>query len=121
MDWLLDNCLSIVVVQLSRGLANKTAAGAGASHHSFDIKHFATHAVDNSVWKAMEIELTVVTSDSAPAFRIGLDSPQRALELVQKYITESRLPVFIPKRRLLHLLIGLRMTYDAHEAYAGCS
>lgn len=65
-------------------------------HHGFDVDRVDADAVNDGVRKAVEVELAIVASDFAPAFRLGHDPAQRALELVQEGIAQARLPLLIP-------------------------
>ena len=56
-------------------------------HHCFDEQRLATQAVDNGIWKAMEVELAVVALDDAPPLRLRHYASQCALEFVEKLLT----------------------------------
>src|SRR5437867_7407164 len=61
-------------------------------HHRFDVNGVGTHAVNDGVGKAVEVELAIVAPDFAPAFRLGHDAAQGAFKLVQEGVAQARLP-----------------------------
>jgi hypothetical protein len=89
-------------------------------HHGFDVEDFALHAVNDGVGKAMEVELAIVSSDFAPAFRLGHNAAQGPLELVKKVVAQARLPLVIPQRGVFQFLVGFRMADDVHGAWREC-
>ena len=88
-------------------------------HHSFDVKRIGTHAVNDGVRKTVKVELAIVALDSAPMYWIGDDAVQGTLKFIQKDIAQTRLLPLIPQCRSLQFFVGLRVTDDAHGAFAG--
>ena len=86
-------------------------------HHSFDKQFVSPHAVNDGVGKAVEVESAVPAPEDAPAFRIGHDPAQGAGEFIQEVVAQARLPLFVPERGRLQLLIRFRMADDARGVW----
>lgn len=89
-------------------------------HHGFYINCFGADAVNDGVRKAMEVELAIFAAHFAPTIRFSHDAAQRAFKLVQKVVSQTRLPFFIPQRPGRQFLFGFRMADDAYGACDGC-
>ena len=83
-------------------------------HYGFDVENIVMHAVNDSVGKAMEVELAVVSTNFPPACRFGDDATQGPFELIEEVVTQARLPLFIPQCRAFQFLVRFRMADDVH-------
>jgi hypothetical protein len=88
-------------------------------HHGCDVERIAFQPVNNGIRKAVEIELAIVSPDSAPPLRLNQDAAQGVFKLVKKGIPQPLLPLLIPQRGGFQFFVGLRMADDAHGACHG--
>ena len=86
-------------------------------HYGFDVDAVVTHAVNDGVREALEVERAIVTPNDAPAFRFDDNAARCAFEFVEEVIAQTRLPLFIPKHGAFQFLLGFRMADDVHEAW----
>lgn len=59
-------------------------------HHGFKINGVYLDAINDSVGKAVEVELAILTPDFTPAIRIAEDAVERSLVFLQKVASQSR-------------------------------
>ena len=89
-------------------------------HHGFDVKNAGAYLVNDGIGKAVEFQLSMAALHFRPAFRFGHDAAQSALKFVQKGIPQTQLPILIPQRRGLELLLGFRMADDVQGGWREC-
>lgn len=104
----------------SRGLAARPIKRSAAQvRHGQDMQGVGAHVVNDGVREAGEVEFAMVAPNFAPAFRIGHDSAQGEVKLIQEVVAKARVRLLLPQRHGLQLRVGFRMADDAHGACRG--
>lgn len=83
-------------------------------HDSNHVKPICDNTVNDCIRESVEIELPIVSMGRMPTCRRSQNAARGSLKIVKEIIPQTKLPLLVPQRCSLQLLVRLRMADDVH-------